>query len=286
MPSTTALAPTTTAQPSRDWEPYRDITVLVSTDRDSYAEGEPVRITVDVCNEGTEAHRFQIYEGQEVIASISDDDGDGVAFGMGEAGDFVWYTWEPGQCRAYDGFLWWHQRHHMGDEPMHGAIPAPAGGYRATGEFTGQPERERTVPPPDNGPRGTSERFELDGVTVAVTTDKAEYSGDEPVVVTAHVCNPSERVHTQTFWWSPEAEIRLGRDGYTLANNDVTGPTDEYSRTFLPGECVDYRYVWTDPRSAGEYDVAVLWWGHTRADIADSDRHRPGWIEQGTFTVT
>ena len=286
LPTTAeVLPPPAEPAPSNDQDFYRDIEVRVTTDASTYVEDGPVRVTVSVCNIGTAPVRFQVYEGQEVGVAILDDAGEAVAGDMGDAGEFVWRTWQPAECTSYGEFLWWHERYRMGDEPGHGYPRAPAGGYRAQGEFFGQPERDPRTPPPDNGPRGVSDRFELEGVTVEVSTDKVRYGPDEPVVVTAHVCNPSDRVHTQTFWWSPEATIRIGRDGHILAGNHVDGPTDAYTRTFLPGECVDYHYTWTEQREPATYEAGVSWWGHSRPDVAEENRHRWLSAEPVTFSV-
>jgi hypothetical protein len=286
LPTTTeVLPPPPEPAPPPDEDPYRDVEVRVTTDAATYVEDEAVRVTVQVCNISTAPVRFQVYDGQEVGVAILDDSGEAVAGDMGDPGEFVWRTWQPGECTSYGEFLWWHERYHMGDEPGHGYPRAPAGAYRAQGQFFGQPERDPRTPPPDNGPRGVSDRFELDGVTVEVSTDKSRYGRDEPVVVTAHVCNPSDRLHTQTFWWSPEATIRINQDGYTLGGNHDDGPTDAYTRTFLPRECVDYHYIWTEPREPGEYEAHVLWRGHSRPDVAEENRHRWLTAEPVTFIV-
>lgn len=290
-PTTTPLSPTTTAPP-------QGFVVSTRTDRASYTDDQPVVVTVEACNRTSTVRRFAVREGSEAAVDIKDASGRTIAtYSTGNAGGAaVEHTFAPGACRTFGPFSWWQEHNNFTGERAHGFPQPRAGIYTAAGHYTGN-----ATTPSDDARRQIEATFELEGVTVDVTTDKPSYRDGETVVANVRVCNPSDRAHVETIVWEPKAEIRIFRDGYTIAQTPNTGPIEAYPLPFSPKQCLDYRYVWSqkaeswDPGTSdghpsgnrvptGTYSVEVLWWGHDHADVGRGVDARPGIVPERSLS--
>jgi hypothetical protein len=278
--------------------------LTVAADRPSYVEGEPVIITVEACNRGSDSIEWGTYDGQEAQLWALDAAGEHVAMGIpvAESEEPRWTTWSRGECRSFGPFTWRQTVNHITEEETHGIPRVPAGPYRLKAKWLGfarpngnQPERSPVF--------GVSEIIELDGVTLDVSTDRSRYAQGQPVKVTVEACNPNSRPHQQTFVWRPDVEVRITWDGYSMAETPNEGPVEKYYATWEPGECRTYSWVWdqratssdpADPEKSdtgnqvppGQYEVEVHWWGHSRSDVDTGSEARPGLIpDRVPFTV-
>jgi hypothetical protein len=259
--------------------------VLVTTDRPRYDEDQPVVVAVEVCNRDATPHRYAVARGQEVVVTIVDEGGRQVAADLPPATGSGTDEWEPGQCRSYGPFRWWQEWNHFDGTRAHGFPQPDAGRYAAVGAYTGN--AAEPVVEPGRAP------FELNGVTVVVSTDRPSYAAGELVTATARVCNPFDRAEVETIVWQPEAVLRIHRDGYTIAQVHESGPVEPFPLPFAPRQCRDYRYVWDqraevwDPGTEdgrpsggrvppGTYSVEVLWWGHDHDRVGKGADARPG----------
>ncbi|HEX7166024.1 MAG TPA: hypothetical protein VF230_03490, partial [Acidimicrobiales bacterium] len=200
------------------------LVVSVATDQPYYRDGNGVKITADVCNISGRSQRYETHRAQELRVAILDEAGQEIAhyFTPGQGAYVI--EWEPGECKEFGPFTWWQDKHHFTGEPVHGAIPARPGAHTARVTFAETPVTADGARPRFAQSTEGSARFELDGVTVDVATDKPSDRDGETVVATARVCNPTDRPQAQTFAWDPEAEFRIHRDGHTVAQSDVRGP--------------------------------------------------------------
>ena len=253
--------PVTMPEPFGDRHP---IFVTVKTDQPFYQDGSAVRITAELCNLSNRTHRYETYREQELRVTILDASGQPIAGHFAPSRGAYVIAWEPGECKSFGPFSWWQEKHHFSGEPGHGFIPPRPGAHTAQVVFAETPVPEDGEPRMRTAPRTEgSASFELDGVTVDVTTDKRTYAAGELVKATAHVCNPTDRPQAQTFTWDPEAEFRVVRDGSGVAQSETRGPVEMYTRQFGSRECVDYTFTWDRAEAApGTYEIELLWWGH------------------------
>ena len=273
VPSTVVVPTTTTT--TTPAERADGLRVRVEVDRAVYAEDQPVVIHADVCNEGSSALRHAVQRGQEAIVSIVSTTGGNLATRFEPATGRDVDEWAPGQCRRYGPFRWWQEEHHFTDSPAHGFPVPPAGHYRVVVRYTGSPLDGSSPPAEGSAP------IELDGVTVTVTTDRPSYGAGEPVVANVRVCNPFDRPTTQTIVWSPEAVIRIERDGSTVDQVHEDGPVEPRPLPFAPRQCVDHRFVWDRVGAeAGTYRVEALWWGHDHPRVGKGHDARPGVVPE------
>jgi len=137
------------ASPHPDDEPVIDppppdplLELSVTTDRDRYAVGAPVTITIEACNVDDEPHdEFFVEEGNRyTVRVLTREDRRAVADTSGRAydGGDTTETWQPGECRSWTEV--WDQTEGRFDEP---------GGQQAEpGQYTVQLDWHGVEPPP------------------------------------------------------------------------------------------------------------------------------------------